>query len=157
MWAKGLLKSFLQFFWDDNGYLFWSLALISMLILRFALAFDQYQSQSGVWVGIARGFGADLNILMMLIPLSMMKSTHTRLREVKFVHKYFPIDDMIEIHIALSKLAVGCTLGHVTCVFKVFVQAFPHAVFFIFWRTSSMLPARIKASIFPVQEPELPA
>jgi hypothetical protein len=66
-----------------------------------------------VWVGIARGCGADLNILMMLIPLSMMKSTHTRLREVQCVLKYFPIDEMIEIHINLSKLAVGFTVGHV--------------------------------------------
>jgi hypothetical protein len=157
LWTKGLLKSFFQFFWDDNGFLFWSLALVSILIMRFAIAFDAYASKSGVWVGIARGFGADLNILMMLIPLSMMKSTHTRLREIQFILKYFPIDNMIEIHIGLSKLAAGCTLGHVICTYASSFESFPHTVFSRFWHTSSMLRPQLKASIFPVPEPESPA
>ena len=112
-----LSKSFVKFFWDDNGYLFWSCLLICVLAIRFAFAFNDYNSKSGLWVGIARGCGADLNILMMILPLTMMKSTHTRLREIQFILKYFPIDEMIEIHISLSKLAVGFTLGHVICSF----------------------------------------
>jgi hypothetical protein len=135
LWAKGLFRNFVEFFWDDNGYLFWSFVYMSALAIRFALVFNDYSPKSGVWVGIARGCGADLNILLMTLPLTMMKSTHTRLRTnpltllyQPFVHnnlmrstgtiqrvlKYFPIDDMIEIHINLSKLAVAFTVVHVS-------------------------------------------
>ena len=117
LWAKVQFKNFFKFFWDDHGYLFWSLVLFSGLILRFAIAFIEYSSKSGVWVGIARGCGANLNILMMLLPLTMAKSTHTRLREIPFILKYFPIDDMIEIHINISKLAAAYTVGHVILIF----------------------------------------
>jgi hypothetical protein len=113
LWTKGHAMRFFQFFWDDSGYLFWSFVLSFVLALRFTLAFIDYYYKSGVWTGIARGCGANLNILMMLIPLTMMKSSHTLLRENRFVLKYFPIDDMIEIHIKLSKVAAGFTLGHV--------------------------------------------
>jgi hypothetical protein len=137
LWAKGLFRNFVEFFWDDNGYLFWSFVYLSALAIRFALVFNDYSPKSGVWVGIARGCGADLNILLMTLPLTMMKSTHTRLRThpltptliyQPFIHivlmrstgtiqrvlKYFPIDDMIEIHINLSKLAVAFTVVHVS-------------------------------------------
>lgn len=87
-------------------------------MIRFAFAFNDYNSKSGLWVGIARGCGADLNILLMILPLTMMKSTHTRLREIQFILKYFPIDEMIDIHISLSKLAVGFTFGHVMFYFR---------------------------------------
>jgi hypothetical protein len=107
------LMRFFKFFWDDNGFMFWSFVMLFVLVLRFTTVFIDYHSQNGVWVGIARGCGANLNILMMVIPLTMMKSTHTRLREIRFVLKYFPIDDMIEIHIILSKLAAGFTFTHV--------------------------------------------
>ena len=113
LWTKGHFKRFFKFFWDDNGFMFWSFILSFILVLRFTMVFIDYHSRSGVWVGIARGCGANLNILMMMIPLTMMKSTHTRLREIRFVLKYFPIDDMIEIHIILSKLAAGFTIVHV--------------------------------------------
>jgi hypothetical protein len=131
LWAVAHFKNFINFFWDDHGLLFWSFVLFFALILRFTIAFIDYSSQGGVWVGIARGCGANLNILMMLLPLTMTKSTHTRLREVPFILKYFPIDDMIEIHINLSKLAAAFTVGHVILILHVSILvAFPMIYFY---------------------------
>jgi ferredoxin-NADP reductase len=100
--------------WVRSGGLLagWLAAYTAVNALLFVEAFFRYRDAgANLYIQIARGAGACLNLNAALIVVPMLRQTLTWVRR-SFLGRLVPVDDAVDVHSLIGDIVVGLSLVH---------------------------------------------